>query len=59
MNIDSGKKPKKVLYTPIRGQFDEGNPHEYFDHQNRVITLENLGMNLHGKLPYRINIKTK
>ncbi|CAF3310274.1 unnamed protein product [Rotaria socialis] len=46
VNIDSGKKPKKVLYTPIRGQFDEGNPHEYFDHQNRVITLENLGINL-------------
>ncbi|CAF3632054.1 unnamed protein product [Rotaria sordida] len=46
INIDSGKKTKKVLYTPIRGQFDQGNPHEYFDHQKRIITLENLGMNL-------------
>ncbi|CAF4805159.1 unnamed protein product, partial [Rotaria sp. Silwood2] len=46
INIDSGKKSKKVLYTPIRGQFDQGNPHEYFDHQKRIIKLENLGMNL-------------
>ncbi|CAF0844875.1 unnamed protein product [Adineta steineri] len=44
--VDSGKKPKKILYTPIRGEFDQGNPHEYFDHQKRIITLENLGMNL-------------
>jgi hypothetical protein len=49
VNIDSGKKTKKILYTPVRGQFDQGNPDEYFDHQNRIITLENLGMNLPGK----------
>jgi hypothetical protein len=48
-NIDSGKKTKKILYTPIRGEFDQGNPHEYFDHQKRIITLDNLGMNLPGK----------
>lgn len=55
VNIDSGKKPKKALYTPIRGQLEEGNPHEYFDHQKRLITLENLGMNLPGKI-YSKNI---
>ncbi|UJR16500.1 hypothetical protein I4U23_003402 [Adineta vaga] len=46
VNVDSGKKPKKILYTPVRGEFDQGNPHEYFDHQKRIITLDNLGMNL-------------
>jgi hypothetical protein len=48
-NVDSGKKTKKALYTPVRGQFDQGNPDEYFEHQNRIITLENLGMNLPSK----------
>lgn len=49
LNIDSGKKTKKILYTPVRGEFDQGNPEEYFDHQNRIITLDNLGMNLPSK----------
>jgi hypothetical protein len=38
-----------MLYTPIRGQFDQGNPEEYFEHQKRIITLDNLGMNLPGE----------
>jgi hypothetical protein len=50
VNVDSAKKTKKVLYTPVRGQFDQGNPDEYFDHQNRIITLDNFGMNLPSKL---------
>ena len=49
INVDSGKKTKRALYTPVRGQFDQGNPEEYFDHQNRQITLNNLGMNLPSK----------
>lgn len=48
-NVDSGKKMKRALYTPVRGQFDQGNPEEYFDHQNRQITLDDLGMNLPSK----------
>ena len=48
-NVDSGKRAKKALYTPVRGQFDQGNPEEFYDHQNRIITLDNLGMNLPSK----------
>jgi hypothetical protein len=59
VNIDSGKKTKKVLYTPVRGQFDQGNPDEYFDHQNRIITLENLGMNLPSKSSFLLQKKIK
>ncbi len=58
VNTASGKKTKRVLYTPVRGQFDQGNPDEYFDHQNCIITLDNLGMNLPSKslfLPKKIN----
>ncbi len=43
------KKTKTALYTPARGQFDEGNPDEYFFRQNRIITLDNLRMNLPSK----------
>ncbi|CAF1079355.1 unnamed protein product [Adineta ricciae] len=45
-NVDSEKRTKKLLYTPVRGEFDQGNPHEYYDHQKRIITLDNLGMDL-------------
>lgn len=45
-NVDSGKRTKKALYTPVRGQFDQGNLEEFYDHQNRIITLDNLGINL-------------
>ena len=47
-NVDSEKRTKKLLYTPVRGEFDQGNPHEYYDHQKRIITLDNLGMDLPG-----------
>ena len=46
--MDSTKKMKKVLYTPNREEFDQGNLNEYFDHQQRIITLDHLGMNLPG-----------
>ena len=52
-NVGSGKKIKKALYTPSRGQFDQGNPDEYFDQPNRIITLDNLGMNLPSKSSFR------
>ena len=47
-NIESGKKTRKILYTPNRADFEEGNCEEYFDHQRRIITVDNLGMNLQG-----------
>lgn len=52
INVDSGKRQKKILYTPVRGEFDQGNPHEYFDHEKRKITLDNLGMNLPGRVNF-------
>jgi hypothetical protein len=42
------KKNRKILYTPNRDELERENPQEYFQVDQRRITLDQLGFNFNG-----------